>query len=286
MKKLITLFIICCTSISVAVTTPLYHDSFNRADSLDMSATTDGMSGLLAPMTYVERDADLYMQINPTGSQTVADTLSNIENDQLHMADGPNMGLFYLDHNFTDAAITNNGGMRIGLTIVSNDGTFTDNDRFVGFGVGNTLAECQTMWFDFNGDGLRGRIGTWAGFSDLWIGWSPNNGGKIQVYKNGPTSEGGDNYAIEGITLSGNDRLELELFFDSFADGSPVNANILWNGLVIGTESFAWDTDGLLENYIGFNARQDGAGFTVDDLAIVPIPRTQRKTRQVLPPVP
>jgi hypothetical protein len=251
----------------------LFSDSFDRADSLDIdSGAPTGMGGTLGTMSYYERDDELYMIINPGGDPLVASTLSNIKENQLYMADGPNMGLLYMEHNFTDSQILTDGGMKIGLTIVSNNAGFTDNDRFVGFGVGNTLTESQNAWFDFNGDGFRGRIDNWTGFSDLWIGWSPNNGGKLQVYKNGPTSQGGENYAIEGITLNGNDRLELELFFDSFADGSPVNANILWNGAVVGTESFGWDADGLLENYIGINARQGGTGFTVDDLAIETIP--------------
>ena len=44
MKKPIAFFIICFTSISLGVTTPLFHDSFDRADNLDIDATTDGMS--------------------------------------------------------------------------------------------------------------------------------------------------------------------------------------------------------------------------------------------------
>jgi hypothetical protein len=247
----------------------LFSDSFNRANNVDIDASTDGMGGSLGSLAYVEiGDDSIYGQQSGTGLPYPE--LTSIVDNQLYMAYGTNMTTMYLDHNFTDSEITAAGGMKIGLTIV-NGGNFTDNDRFVGFGVGNTLSECQNVWFDFNGDGFRGRIDNWTGFSDLWVGWSPNNGGKIQVYKNGPTSEGGANYAIEGTSLTGNDRLELELFFDSFDDGAAVNANIRWNGVVVGTESFAWDTDGLLENYIGINARQ-GNYMIVDDLLIETIP--------------
>ena len=247
----------------------LFSDSFNRADNVDIDASSDGMGGSLGSLTYVEiGDDEIYPQQSGTG--LAYPELTSVVDNQLYMAYGTNMTTMYLDHNFNDSEIIAAGGMKIGLTIV-NGGNFTDNERFVGFGVGNTLTECQNVWFDFNGNGFRGRIDAWTGFSDLWIGWSPNNGGKIQVYKNGPTSEGGENYAIEGTPLTGNDRLELELFFDSFADGSPVSANILWNGAVVGTESFGWDADGLLENYIGINGRQ-GNRFIVDDLTIETIP--------------
>ncbi len=267
--RVIILIILCCVSISGAAvqSVNLFSDNFNRPDDTDIDVSLVGMSGTLSPLVYVEiGDNEIYPVQSGTGNPYPE--LTSIVDNQLYMAYGTNMTTMYLDYNFNDSEITTAGGMRIGLTIVDG-GNFTDNDRFVGFGVGNTLSECQNVWFDFNGDGFRGRIGNWAGFSDLWIGWSPNLGGKIQVYKNGPTSEGGENYAIEGIPLSGNgdDRLELELFFDSFADGSMVNANIVWNGEVVGTEKFAWDADGLSENYIGLNARQ-GNRIIVDDLAI------------------
>ena len=225
-------------------------------------------------MTYVEiGDDEIYPITSGTGLPYPE--LTHVEDNHLYMAYGTNMTTMYLDHNFTDAAILADGGMKIGMTILQDLGPQTTGQFFVGFGIGNTLQECQSTWFDHNGTGFRGQFNTTpprAGTSDLWIGWSPANSGCIQVFKNGPTSAGGENYVLmTGTALTGSDRLELELFFDSFADGSIVNANILWNGVLAGTESFTWDADGLLENYIGINGRQT-VGFIVDDLTISTVP--------------
>ena len=238
----------------------LFNDSFDRSASFDIDGSSSGMSGTLAPLTYLER-TDTILSRNE---------LTNVENNALHLADGNNMSSMYLDHNFIDAAITTDGGMRIGLTIVSNDGSNTDYDRYVGFGVGMSQAEAIALGLDHDSNnGMRGRLENAAnsGVADFWVGWSPVSGGTIQVFKNGPSVAGGQNYnAATGLPLSGNDRLEIELSITDFTVGSVVSVNILWNSNAIASDTFTWDqTNG---NYIGINARQSGGGFTVDDLTI------------------
>lgn len=273
MKKVVVLLVVLgCISISGAAvpSATLFSDSFDRANDNNIDASSDGMGGLLSPLTYVEiGDDEIYPVQSGTGNPYPE--LTHIQDNHLYMAYGTNMTTMYLGHNFVDSQILDADGMRIGMTIIQDLGAQTGGQYFVGFGVGNTLQECQDTWFDHNGTGFRGQINLTppqAGTSDLWIGWSPANSGTIQVLKNGPTTAGGENYnLLTGVALTGNDRLELELFFEDYNDGSTVNANILWNGVVVGSDSFAWDADGLLENYIGINARQ-AAGFVVDDLAI------------------
>ena len=239
----------------------LLSDSFNRADSTDIdSGAPVGMGGPVSPIEYVETGDEFGGNVG----------LTNLENNQLHLADGPNMTVMYPDHNFVDSTITDNGGMRIGITIVSNDGTATDMNRFVGFGVGNTKQECDDAYFDYNGVGFRGRVDNWAGTSDIWIGWSPLNGGTLQVFKNGPTSEGGYNYDIaSGLALSGNDRLELELTISDFNAGTTVVAGIYWNSILLHTTNYQWDHSD--SNYIGFSTRQNDQGFTVDDFEVIAV---------------
>ena len=268
--KVMLITVLCCVGVSLAgITGPiLFSDSFDRPDNVNISASTDGMGGLLSPLVYVEIGDEVIFPIASGSGQPNPD-LTNIENNQLHLADGPNMSTLYLDHNFVDSEFPDAGGMRIGLTIVSNQGPLMGIDSFVGFGVGNTLEECENIWFDYNGTGFRGRVNNHAGTSDFWVGWSPAAGGTIQVYKNGPTSEGGENYdAATDVVLSGNDRLELEMYFDSFTAGSPVVAVVLWNSEIVAIDSFEWDHDNA--NYIGVNARQ-GNGYTVDDLEVAAI---------------
>ncbi len=250
---------VCLLTLAANASVNLFTDTFNRPDSLDIdSGQPAGMSGSLASISYNER-GDIDIAAN--------DSLTNIRNNALHLADGTNMTIFYLDHNFIDPEILSEGGIKIGLTIVSNDGNETDLNRYLGFGVGNTQQECQTANFDYQGTGFRGRVNFHPGTSDIWIGWSPVNNGAIQVFKNGPTSNGGQNYdAATGIALSGNDRLELELTFDNFNAGTTVQANILWNGASVVLDTFTWNhTD---NNYIGFCSRQNNQGFTVDNLSI------------------
>jgi arylsulfatase A-like enzyme len=264
LKKIgIILIFVIAVCWSRAADVVLFSDSFNRsvAQQNDIDATSIGMSGLSAPIVYVER-GDLVLASN--------DGLTNIENNQLHLADGSNMTTLYLEHNFIEPAILAAGGMRIGLTIISNDGAATDAGRWVGFGMGNTLTECQTAGFDHKSPGFRGQdySGIQPGTSDIFVSWSPYNGGIINVYKNGPTAAGGQGYDIPigGLSVNGNDRLELELLFKDFNAGSTVQATVFWNDQPVYTTTFQWDKTN--QNYMGICSRQDLAGFTVDDLIL------------------
>ena len=270
-KFIITLSILlqCFTIVNAEIN--IFSDNFNRAGVTqvnDMDAGSSGMSGISAPVGYVEREEALW-----TSNPSAAAGLSNIQNNTLHLADGANMSIVYLDHNFIDQEILTEGGMKIGMTIVSNDGTLTDNGRYVGFGIGSTSSEASTAVFDWNigaasafrGQGIAAN-GYTAGTSDLYVNWNTANGGYLEIYKNGPTIAGGENVNINGIALTGNDRLEMELAVGDFNSGSTVYANILWNSEVVYTTSFEWDYTN--SNYIGITCRQNGGGFTIDDLQV------------------
>ena len=257
----------------------LFSDSFDRANSDFLNDSADGMSGTLAPLTYVERGDDLLEATKPD----INEHLTNITNNQLYLADGPNASSFYLDHNFTDNAILTDGGMKIGLAVVENRGSNAGADYWCGFGVGNTLTEVEHSYLDYNPDGVvatdpdgiytrfRGSFGSsQPGVSDLFVCYDQNRGGIIQVIKNGTNPGGGTSYAIEDCSIAeGGSRLELEMFFDDFNAGTNVDVNILWGGAIVGTDSFTWDYDN--SNYIGFSARQ-GNGFIADDLEISTVP--------------
>jgi arylsulfatase len=250
-------------SVTASSAVNLFTDSFDRPNSNNLSASSDGMSGAAAPMTYVERGDAL------AGNES----LVNIRANQLYLADGPNMGVLYLDHNFTHPVILDAGGMRIGLTIVSNNGTIADRTRWCGFGIGNSLAECQAIDFDHTGVGFRGQDynGLQPGTSDLFISWSPgpDGSGVVNVYKNGPTAAGGEGIDVPVGGLSGHDRLEMELAIRDFDAGSTVIAKIFWNAAVIHTTTFQWDHAN--QNYIGISARQNDQGFTVEDFAVLTV---------------
>ena len=277
MKKIIVLFALISLNSIISAANPgtvLFSDTFDRASTTqvnDLNATTTGKSGILGALEYVEQGDNILQ----------TETFTNLENDQLHLADGPNASTLYINHNFSDSQILTDKGLRIGLTIVSNDGVATDQDRWCGFAVGNSYEECSNSILDYNFDGDNGTTAPFyrfrgsldrgqstPGISDIFIGWAPQNGGVIQVFKNGSTVTGGKNYNITGITLSGNndDRLELELYFDDMNEGTEVTAYILWNSELVGIDTFAWDHTN--DNYIAITSRQSNSGFTVDDLVI------------------
>ena len=269
---------------SASAQTTLFSDSFDRATTQenDIDATSTGMSGTLAPLVYNENGDDTLVLINVPDYET-PEIMTNLENDTLHLADGPNASAFYLEHNFIDSAITSDGILSVKFDLLSNDGTFTDTQRFVGFGVGATLAEFQAQaQLDEGGTpdskALRGTVNVAdSGFGDLWVGWSPNGTGVIQVIKNGNLMQSIDDGITNAVDGEGDLQpyaegsttgatLELRMAVADFDAGSVVPATIYFNGVAIGGDTFRWDnTDG---NYIGVAARQNNEGFTVDNLAI------------------
>lgn len=264
--------------------TNLYSDTFDRAAAQedDIDASVTGMSGTAAPASptafLVENGDDTLV---PAGALPSPAGITNIENNQLHLADGNNASALYINHNFVEPAITTDGLLSIKLDVVSNDGTNTDNNRFVGFGVGATLAEFmgQTQ-LDAGATAaepaLRGNTTNNTGFADLWVGWSPVGGGTVQVVKNGALVQSIDDgvaNAMDGEgdiqpsgTLGVPATLELRLGIADFNAGSAVPATIYYNGAAVGGDAIRWDNSA--ENYIGLTGRQSGEGYTVDNLAI------------------
>ncbi len=250
------------TTSAVAQVT-LFSDDFGRTTQPndDIDADSTGMGGALSPLVYVEN------------GDTIAAVagLTNIEGDALHLADGPNASSLYVDHNFIDSDITTQGGFSVSLELVSNDGSPTDIERFVGFGVGATAAEFtgQTQ-LDFGATAanpaLRGRVGEVdSGFADLWVGYSPNSNGTIQVFKNGANVATYDNGGSGFGPLSGQ-TLEVQYAVSDFNQGSQVDAFIYFDGQSVAQEVFNWDN--ASSNFIGINARQGQMGFTVDNLSV------------------
>lgn len=273
----------------------LFSDNFDRSSTQvdDIDATTAGMGGALSPLAWVENGDDIV----PGGALP---ELTNIENNQLHVADGPNASAFYLDHNFVDASITSGGVLSIKLSIVSNDGPQATVGQFVGFGVGASQAQFagQTL-LDFNATAaepaLRGNSDdVMDGFADLWVGWSPGGNGTIQIVKKGvlaqtiddgvmnatetittnpgQANEGTVDALQPGSTVGASATLELRMSVANFNAGSVVPATVYYNGVAVGSDAFRWDES--MANYIGFAARQGGiagttrGGFTADNLAI------------------
>ena len=274
---------------SASAQTNLYTDTFDRSvtqfDDIDgdpndpNSAVPNptGVTGTVGAITLVENGDDVFGSIA---------SLTNIENNQLHLADGPNATTFYLNHNFTDSAITSDGVLSVSLDLVSNDGSSTSTDHYVGFGLGSTLLEHQTQDnFDFDAGNvansekvIRGRTDVdGLGFADLWVGWSPNNNGTVQIFKNGVLTQSLDDGIANAndpnsgaiqptATIGVASSLEVRMNVADFDAGTAVPVTVYFDGVAVGGDAIRWDNANA--NYIGVNARQSQEGFTADDLAI------------------
>ncbi len=236
------------------VASSLFGDSFNREGSEDADAGTEGMVGPAAPLTYSEfEDAASHTQVR---------------NNRLYMAYGNNASTLGLDgHNFIDAFILERGGFRVSMEI-ADLGMLDDPDRYCGFGVGHSAAELGALGFDFNSNsGPRGRFdGSQSGAADFYLGWTPNNGGAIQMFTE--ASVGGTQIDV-GAPLGG--VLEAEFEFESFTAGSPVNVTVFFDGSEVATTSFTWTETNA--NFLALSCRQAN-GMTVNGLSVdlLPVP--------------
>ncbi len=231
-----------------AQATVLFQDTFDRADSDDIDSSSVGMSGIAAPMTYWESD-------------TIAgdNLLTQVTNSALNMAFGPNASVVGLtSHNFIDSEILTEDGFSVSMNI-TDLGTGTTDNHWCGFGVGISSNEINALGLDFNSDdGPRGRFdGSKAGVADMFVCYTPNLGGDLQVF----FGSGGTQIDVN----VGSGTLRADFFTESFDSGELVNVNIYMDDTLLLQTNFTWS--GTEENYIALSSRQS-TGFVVDDLLI------------------
>ena len=243
----------------------VFSDTFDRPANNDIDASTDGMSGFVAPLTYNER-SDLVLTAN--------DGITNIESNQLHLADGTNATAMNLDFNFVSPVTTS---LSVSLDLISNDGLASDGfQRFVGFGFGATAAEANGIRFDQGSSAAspawKGhQSGTLAGsgVADFFVAWerdtnaAQNNFGTISFWKNGVRALTFDN---AGSLYQIGSTLKVDLSFVNFNAGTTVSASVHYDGTLVGNDTFQWDNTNA--NYIGIAARQDLAGWTTDNFVV------------------
>lgn len=243
----------------------LFSDNFDRPDSLDIDSSTAGMGGSVGSMTYWESDG--------IGAD---DALTHVTNNVLNTADGPNASVIGLtSHNFTDAAITSDGGFSISMDVMTLAG-LKDRDRYSGFGVGLSSADISSLDYDFNqtvGVGPRGQWdGTPGGSADFYVSWSPYNNGdfdSIQLFTWDTTGGTEITTLPDGIADNQFGTLKANFTFSDFNAGSTVDVEVFFNGASITTSSFTWS--GTDENYIALSSRQNTA-MVLDNLFIETIP--------------
>jgi hypothetical protein len=228
----------------------LFSDTYTRANNTDIDAVSDGMSGTLSPIAYVEC-------FEGSGVATSIQIASN----QLNIAYGPGMANAYLNHNFTDAAILTAGGFSISIDIVSIAYTTTDlANRYGGFGVGMTQAEAAAAGDITDNDAdsttMRGG-GDNVAVCDLFVDVALDN--NLRFWSNGSLKQTINVGAAAGT-------LKVDFSVPDFNAGSLVTAAIYFNKVLQASQSFQWDNTGA--NYIGLSGRTPDAGVFVDNLSI------------------
>jgi hypothetical protein len=232
----------------------LFSDTYDRTDNTDIDVSTDGMSGSLAPMVYQE-------VFEGSGVNTSIQVIGN----QLNVARGVGMSSLFLDHNFTDAAITSSGGFSISMDVVSITTADDAGNRYGGFGVGNTLAEAMAAKDSFDSAvpyrPNLARANTGIGVSDFFVDLALDK--NLRVWSNGNLLSTINVGAAAGT-------ISVDFLTSGFDAAGTVNAIIYFNGVQVDTKSFAWDNTGA--NYIGIAGRTAAAGVFLDNLEIAVIP--------------
>ncbi len=245
----------------------LFADNFNRVSTIpdpnNIDSSTDGMSGLFSPMTYLEtfEGANISDTTNYNDAVTLI-TYDLFGNEVCSMANGPVMSTFGLDHNFTNGVILTEGGFSVAMDVTGiNTATDDAGDRYSGFGVGLSRAEINAFIDENTGNlsGPRGAVeGEFrnAGMADFFVSLALNN--NLQVFAGG--------VVIDRINVSTNrGRVRADFGASDFAAGSFVAYKVYFDRLLKAQGFFRWS--GNQQNYVAVSSR-GSISVTLDNLAI------------------
>lgn len=226
----------------------LFSDSFNRPDNTDIDASSVGMTGLLAPVVYMEA-------FEGSGSPTSIQILNN----QLNIAVGAGMSSLFIDHNLIDNEIQAADGFVVSMDVVGITSADDQGNRFGGFGVGNSRDEALAAQDSYTSLvpfrpalHLAGR-----GVSDFYVDLALDQ--NLRLWSNGTLLE-----AINVGSAIGT--IRVEFFVPDFNAGTVVMADVFFNGVKRSTQFFTWDHSNA--NYLGISGRTVGAGVFLDNLQI------------------
>mgnify|MGYP006429634249 CR=1 FL=1 len=208
---------------AIGIAFPSFIDSFDRADNTNLNAASDGKSGSLGSLSWVE--------VAGGGANGDPQVVSN----ELNYGDGAagsGWSIAYLDYNFSDAIISTGGQFSISVDLVSP--ASIGGTRFTGFVIGNSKTELDA-WSANNPASFS---------SDFFFGYDCTGTEEVKVFINGGTEDHNLNTNLNaGATLSAK--------FSGFSDfnaGSSINYEVFIDGSSIKTGTFTWS--GNNENYI------------------------------------
>jgi len=231
-----------------AATLTLFADTFDRADSADLNAVTTGKSGTLGALDWVE--------VGTTGANANDRGSSEIASNQLAIGNegaGSGWAIAYLDHNFTDAAISTGGEFTVTTDI--SIGGLSGGTRFNGFAVGHSLAEVSG-WSANNPTNFA---------SDFFFGYDPTGTKEVKIF-----TGGGTQVHQRGVDLDSGAELSVRFTLSDFNSGSTVNYEAFVDGVSEDTGSFTWS--GTSENYITTYSNVSGLSGFQDNFAVTTVP--------------
>ena len=219
----------------------LFSDSFNRANNTDLNASTDGMTGSLAPINWVE--------VNNAGE---AEILSNEFNfGETSAGGGGGWSVTYLDHNFVDPAISIGSGFDVSVDLVNANSA--GGTRFMGLIVGHSQTELDE-WSSNNPNSNPFD-------SDFFVGIDPTGTNELEIFTNG-TVDFQTNFTLSPPQT-------LNVVFSEFSDfnaGSSVSYEVFIDDTSINSGSFTWS--GTNENYLGLFSNYTSTQAVMDNFVV------------------
>ncbi len=243
-----------------------FTDSFNRANSSDVDASTNGMSGVLVTNGTLNA-ANTWLE--PVDAGTGLDSKSAVAANQLQVAVGAGTSHIIVNHNFASELPAGSMSVSLNVQQINPGNDATPEHRYLGVGIGFSLAEG-------NANTDRGL----AREADLFVAVTQN--GLIRINDGPEDARPVSNDVASNLTIpiSGGSFtpgvLRVDLNFANPQAGTLVTYDVFFNGadVLTGTRSFVWSDTGELR--VGIDGRASGStvgdDFEISGTAIVPPP--------------
>jgi hypothetical protein len=227
------------TPLPLQAQTILFADTFDRPDGTDLNASSEGKSGTLGALSWVQKGVG-------GGSEILGNQLKAGDNGA-----GAGWAFAYIDRNFADAAIASAGGFSVSIDMVAY--ATAGATRHMALAVGMSKAEAE---------GWAHNVPASLTYVDLFVGYRGNQSA-IQVFDNGVQIA---NNTSAGAPATLPKTLVVDFSFSSFTAGSSVNYKATFGGVEMAAGSFAWS--GTDENYIGIYTNLTTRQARMDNFAI------------------
>ena len=221
---------------SVSASVIQFADTFDRADSTDLNASTAGKWGALGALDWVQLGGG-------GGTEIAGNELKGGDNGA-----GGGWAVAYPDHNFVDVA----GLFSVSIDLVSYSSA--GSGRWMAIVVGHSKAEIDA-WSTNHGAST---------VSDLFVGyrWTQK---QLEVYDNGAlvAEPGVSAYPVPQT-------MRVDYTLSDFNAGSTVDYEAYLGSDLITSGSFTWT--GTDENYIGIFTNLSSRNARMDNLEIAGVP--------------